>query len=511
VPRQRPNPPAAAELTVPSWMWGGAAARFFSDAGLDAEPVDPETGRWRVWSREPRTPLVTADDLAGPRIAPERWSLLAEAAGQNFLVDDRGGQVQEHLRRRTEKAATTQAPVDAFAAWQLLTLDAPPEQLPTVANAVWSGLRAMRTDGEPPKPVFAAAGVHLLRRSPQLMHRARMASFWLRITYDDVLAQGTLDHLTAANAAGDHVFASADGLYDGIVLFDVYTGPLLGALTPAIWGFPVHRALGVLIYSLGQPLAGTPGDATELLHLLPTQGATRATAVPRLPETAAAVAISWWAQRLDEMFAVLTDPAVFTDMRGTYRPEKHLQALLTVEQLFRRVSSTQTVHRDTNARRVLLFTVLDTLWRLTGPEIEELCSLARARNTLQKLRERVPHAAAAVLLPAAEEAVRALEQLQTGFFISRQLGREVVAIPRAHAPEHLTLDTAAARYVKVLRDATHGHGTRYPNKAEQANALLAQHHGHLPHELGLLGYLYLLEFLLEPARLRTKLYRGGQT
>ncbi len=62
------------------------------------------------------------------------------------------------------------------------------------------------------------------------------------------------------------------------------------------------------------------------------------------------------------MFAVLTDPAVFTDHQQSYQPAKHLHALLTVEQLSRRVASIQTAHRDTNARRVLLFPVLDTAW-----------------------------------------------------------------------------------------------------------------------------------------------------
>jgi hypothetical protein len=215
-----------------------------------------------------------------------------------------------------------------------------------------------------------------------------------------------------------------------------------------------------------------------------------------LPAAASTAALNWWAQRLDDMFGVLTDPAVFTDNHANYRPEKHLHALLSVEQLFRRVSSLQAAHRDANARRVLLFTVLDTLNRLTGPDLDELCRLQHAQKTLDDLRGQMSPDAAALLLPGAERAVAALQELQGGFFLHRQTGAgDIVAV---------------ARYLKVLRDATHGHGAKLLGKVEQTNALLAHHDGAIPHDLGLLGYLYLLEFLIQPERLRTKLHRGGR-
>jgi hypothetical protein len=275
-----------------------------------------------------------------------------------------------------------------------------------------------------------------------------------------------------------------------------------------VWGFPSHRAFGVIVYSLGQPLAGTQGDAAELLHLVPLPGATRASAVPRLPAAASTAALNWWAQRLDDMFGVLTDPAVFTDNHANYRPEKHLHALLSVEQLFRRVSSLQAAHRDANARRILLFTVLDTLNRLTGPDLDELCRLQHAQKTLDDLRGQMSPDAAALLLPAAERAVAALQELQGGFFLHRQTGADDIVLPQSG--EHLSPTEAVARYLKVLRDATHGHGAKLLGKVEQTNALLAHHDGAIPHDLGLLGYLYLLEFLIQPERLRTKLYRGGR-
>ena len=88
--------------------------------------------------------------------------------------------------------------------------------------------------------------------------------------------------------------------------------------------------------------------------------------IPSLSLNASSNASSWWVGRLNDIFSVLADPAIFTDRRGIYVPAKHLHALLTVEQLFRRVFSIQANYRDSNARRTLLFTVPDTLERLTS-------------------------------------------------------------------------------------------------------------------------------------------------
>ncbi len=48
---------------------------------------------------------------------------------------------------------------------------------------------------------------------------------------------------------------------------------------------------------------------------------------------------------------------------------------------------------------------------------------------------------------------------------------------------------------------TTGTGTNSANKVEATNSLLGQHTGALPHDLGLLGYLYLLDVLLNLERL----------
>ena len=159
-----------------------------------------------------------------------------------------------------------------------------------------------------------------------------------------------------------------------------------------------------------------------------------------------------------------------------------------------------------------MFTALDTLERLTNRNLIRLCSLQFAQETLANLKARLPKGAAEVLLPGAERAVAALERLQDGFFVRRHTASPDI---EWHRPDgsiaHLSPPVAAARYIKILRDATHGHGSNRAGQAAETNALLAHHDGDIPHDLGLLGYLYLVDLMNNPDRLRATLYRHGQT
>jgi hypothetical protein len=81
---------------------------------------------------------------------------------------------------------------------------------------------------------------------------------------------------------------------------------------------------------------------------------------------------------------------------------------------------------------------------------------------------------------------------------------------RGSSVRSLSVEEAVARYLKLLRDATHGHGSDKESSKATTDALLAHHDGHIPHDIGLLGYLYLLDLLMHPDRVRLRLYRGGR-
>ncbi|WP_405095564.1 hypothetical protein [Micromonospora sp. NBC_01412] len=324
----------------------------------------------------------------------------------------------------------------------------------------------------------------------------------LRITHDEKLASGNTRHVKDLNAAGERVFSSSEHLIQGVMLFDTYIGPLLGALSPTFWAFSAHRASGPIIYSLGHTINGTRSGPSDFLHLLPSQGPARRTwSIAELAPLACSDAVAWWAARLDELFGTVSDLAVFADSNGIYSPRKHLQALLTVEQFFRRVSSILTSPRDVHAQRVLLFTVLDTVERLSGRDIGRLCHLPFAERKLNDLELSIPPSVSSVLLPLAKRAVAALRELQDGFFMHRSPASAQIA--------GLAKDVAAARYVKVLRNATHGHGAKSAHLTDQTNALLAHHDGNIPHDLPLLGYLYLLDWITHPDGYRRFFYKSS--
>lgn len=524
-PPSSPSPrPLGALLAAPVWI---DAARppepFAAEAGLRWRPAaDTATGVptgaaaiWRVTTEERyhrrRPALVETEQIAGPGMARPRFDRLAQVAAAAEVPNPpvRSGLLVEHR----DRAWSTGELVDGVRHWQLETMSAAPDQLPATVAAIQARLHKVTVDTAPDEHPLAEAGVHLIRFFPALHYRARLFTALLQAQHDPRLQPGgDIAALQARAGADDTVFGASRSLFDGIFLGEVYLGPLLGALSPSVWAFSAHRTAGAVVYTLGAALAGTNGRARELLAVLPSVGARISEAVPRMSRAAPEAALRWWAGRLNALFGVLTDPSVFTDTTGRFHPPKQLHALLSIEQLFRRVGSIQTGYGDTHARRVLLFTVLDTLERLRGRPIDTLCELDFARRRLADLETELTGPAGEILLPAARRAVHALGAVQNGFYLARQLGQPTIAVPgtRGGAPRELTLAKAAAEYIKVLRDATHGHGGR-SDRRELTTVLLTHHTGNIPHDLALLGYLYLLDLLTHPEQLAQHLHAGGRT
>ncbi|PUA78932.1 hypothetical protein C7S10_21765 [Nocardioides currus] len=390
---------------------------------------------------------------------------------------------------------------DLFTHIRLTTIVAPDAQVPDVISAAFEAVRELGFDDDPDARPFADASVHLAQRDPAITHRVKFPSVWLRFDYDDLLAKGEAPTI-ARDPAADPGFAAAFDLHSGMLMLEVYFGPLAGCLSPYVWCLLLPRNHGVVVLDLGTALAGTRSEIGELLQTLPTYGSDRVSVRPRLNPRACDGAVSWWTGRLDALFGVLTDPAVFSDRGGNYLATAHLHALLTTEQLFQRVVSIQGAARDTQASRVLLFSVLDTLQRLTGRPIETHCSAEYARRTLDRLEQALPPSTHELLLWGPERAVAALTEVQNGFFL-RTLASDEIRIRNDDGSERrMNLDVAAAHYLKVLRDATHGHGSNKDNAKGKTNSLLAQHDGRIPHEIAGLGFLYLLDVLANTENLR---------
>ncbi len=507
--------PEVAQVPLPPWMWGGKPAGLLQAAGLHARRDSAGADTWLVrteerYRRQSRPGLFVVEHLAGPGAGTPRWRRLTEAA-EAAAVEDPGRLAPEHrLQARIDHAAATGGLLEHLAAAHLLTLDAGPEALADTVARTHQALTVVELAERPGERPLRNAGVHLFRRSAQVVHRVKLTAALLQLEHDPQLREGDVAALAAAHG-GDLLLRASGDLCDGVILLDAYLGPLLGALTPYVWAMSTPRALGTIIYSLGAPLQGTSSEPTELLHLLPVQGAERIIPAPTTPVGAPAAALQWWADRLDALFGVLTDPAIFTDPHQHYQPSAHLHALLTVEQLFRRVHSLQLAHRDATARRALLFTALDTVERLTGDQIDRLCSRRRAQEILDELEQRVPVDAGAILLPAARRAVDALTGAQQGLYLLDRTGESTIRVQAGNGlPRMLDRNAAIGEYLKVRRDATHGHGAHKTQRKPITDTLLAHHTGALPHDLGLLAYLHLLDLLCHPEPLARRLHTDAR-
>lgn len=507
--------PSKVKMFLPRWLGGGAVVDFMASARLDATVVGEAEDEVEVEvetfeRRDKARPDLVLDFAVS---AEERWNQLSAVEAANMVQHPSTPLIAATVQRLSTTAPLAAAAglvAPGFVLHQAQTHGAPATALGAVAHAVCDDLRGIRL-AETNEPAFPNASVHFMHRHPALMHRMRIPAVLMRVTHDERLQAADISHLTANNAAGELIFASSGGLGDGTMLLDAYLAPFYGAATPFVWGFPVMRASGTIMYSLGRLIAGTAADAVEPLQLLPARGAKGPIPTPEISSDSVQLSVRWWARRLDKLLSVLSDPAVHSDTEGNYIPSKHLHAILTVEQLFRRTASIQRAHRDGEARRVLLFTVLDTLERVTTRPLTTLCNLSFARQVLKRLRSDLPGEVGELLLPAAERAATALESMQDGFFLRRQLGtKNVEFTDAAGSPCALDPIDAVAEYVKVLRNATHGHGSNREERKVQTDALLAHHTGAIPHDLALLGYLYLLEVLTKPDLLRRTLYVGGR-
>jgi hypothetical protein len=496
--KSAPAARTSVHLSVPSWFWGGKAAGFFPLAEIRARrATSGYTIQTEEAYRRSRPGLVEIDDVAGPsRRHPDFGVALLAAERTGLEREGPEPWIAAQIAELDKRARQTEDIVDRLYCWKMAATVEPATQLPTALEQIYRALRSSPLEGDPSVHPLQNCSIHLVRRTAVLLHRAKLPTVLLRLQHDPQLRQGNVAHLQKLLAAGENVFASGYGLLKGLYGFDVYIGPLMGSLTPAVWGFAAIRSFGPILFGLGRPVAGTRPRAAEMLHLLPSAGPDVATwKTPTLTPTACSEAARWWVDRLNDLFSVVTDPVLFADTTGTYDPASHHQALMTVEQLFERVNSIITSHRDTHAQRVLLFTVLDTFERLSGRSINDLCDVRYAEKTLQNLRSSLPAGAAAVLLPSAERGVAALSELRDGFFLS--------ATVRGMTPERAT-----AQYVKILRNATHGHGSNRAGSVQENNALLAGHDGEVPPDLALLGYMYLLALMNKPNDLRRYLSRG---
>ncbi|MBW0015281.1 hypothetical protein [Mycobacterium sp.] len=153
--------------------------------------------------------------------------------------------------------------------------------------------------------------------------------------------------------------------------------------------------------------------------------------------------------------------------------------------------------------------------RITDRRFDQLCTYNTAKATADRVRAKMPKDVAAILMPLADRAVESLLRVQEGFFFRKQRGDRniVIRIPGSERGHHREPQRAAAMLLKLYRNATHGFGGMRQPQSEKdlvAERLLSHHTGEIPDDLVFLPYLYLLDTLCEPGRIRETIVKRAR-
>jgi hypothetical protein len=506
------NPFREVTLQLPDALFGGDPRGLLQHLGLNGRRLGD--GQWAVWPNDDRT-FVIRRNLADETQLPADLDPLNHLPDPGIALDDpetlqQLRELQEHL---AERMAGGDAGADLAAPFHQIQSDVlrstTGQELVNVVRQAFDSIRFRRLE-KTGELVFRDAGVTLVNATDLLIRRAKLPAILFRFDQDP----DVMKNMSALDDTEVGHFASSAYWYKEVIGITHYLGPLLGCLTPRFWCLPAGRPPFTILFSLGRDVAGLRRAPMEPLQLLPNLGRMEPTPPVAITAESCRHATIWWVNRLNQMFGYLCDPTTFGDAAGFYDPYEHQHWLLTFGQVFGLTTGLQTSVRDYSVQRALMNTLLDTYAdRILRRDFEQLCTYSFAKTTTDRLRERMPEDVASVLMPVADRAVESLQRVQHNFFIRQQRrdSNVVVRIPTTTKPRHVEPPRAVAVLLKVFRNATHGFGGLKPNPRNDddliAERLLAHHTGETPADLVFLPYLYLLDALSDPERVRENIVR----
>lgn len=344
------------------------------------------------------------------------------------------------------------------------------------------------------EPLFARHSVHDIRIDPIAYRWSKLPQILIRLRHESVA-----DVVASAKANPDELAFNASGaLLEGTIFGGLYFAPLLGNMSPLLWGIGAPRLGQVIVYTSGRAIGGRSQGASRdhidslkiFDHHRPAKefdtesfdGAT-------LHKAAYSEAVDWWASRINTTLRDLFSPATYVDANGIYVPETHQLWMLNVEQLLSRIGAILRHPTDQAAQLMLMFPALDILADsfAGGNGAGALMVPSRIRKRITALEQRVPSRIAPLILAPAYRALAAAEQTADEFFVSS---------PNPDA----TTEPRLLRLWNARRNTTHGFG---------GNAdILADHSGRLPADVVLVPIVYLLDLLTDRQRLLERIRRA---
>jgi hypothetical protein len=412
----------------------------------------------------------------------------------------------QQVKERLESAGQTgHAALAALGYWmKLVTQFAPDSDLLAAVKGACESLQTLARGGT--GPLFPDLTVRLIRVDSCLAQRAALARVLLRLEDEPSLLTHKPAPSTDASVFGSAWFLQSDLAFTR----EAYLTPLLLCLTPWIWGIEAARIPGVIIYDLGRVVIGRAGEATELMQLFLPPGSAESPERPSIGLVETSATISWWVEHLNLLFTQLTDLRNFATPSREYQPRRQFEVLLSAEQFGRRLQTILAGDRDLSTRRLQAFSALDTLEGLGVVSFDQACRLERAERALDSVARSLPMEVAAMLLPTARRAVDGLRECQHGFFLSSRVTSGGLRVPdRTGSQVVVPLEVAIGQYLRVLRNANHGFKGRNDAGRMRDEILLMAHDGNVPADVAFLPYLYWLEVMCDPERLRGRFRRSA--
>jgi hypothetical protein len=482
---------------IPKWIYGGDVNEFASTCQFKIRRIKGTDFGWHVQTTEAyerRTPNFFKPISIVDHNGQENWDVLTRlpTSGVDSPV------TEEMLSAEQDRILASGSPsLVGLMHWIRISVASATEQkLTEAATAAIAGMREVKSeDGQ---AVFPDVSLTFVQCSPVLPSRMTFARLQLRIEDDPQV----LENRPQQNN-GEMALGSGWNLQSDMAVFrDAYFAPLALCLSPRIWAVHAPRIQGTLMFNFGRVISGRNKWPAELLQLFGLHSETKPIDVPVVETQNMDAAVSWWSAALDHLFAELSDLGNFANRERQFRGRWQFETVLSIEQIAKRIRSILATHRDSDARRLLAFSALDTFDGLGLVAFDNACQLSRATKALDLLKERLPSAAQPLLLPNAERAVEGLRGCQEGFFHAPRVTAEGVRVPSKGSETILEHATAASRYLRVLRNATHGFSPKDDSERGRDEALLMTHNGDIPDDFALLPYLYWLEMLAAPERLK---------
>ena len=288
----------------------------------------------------------------------------------------------------------------------------------------------------------------------------------------------------------------------------------LAATSPWVLGITATRVgAGLIVVLFGHPEAGRADVfASELIELYRPRLLSSAERVvqpqPTVTATQIEALLRWWIGQLNKLFGLLLDPTNYPNNDNSYNAQAHFGDLLSLDRLLACVLGVL-IHarRDEFSRKLLLFDCLDLLEGFHQGGYEQLCNPRTVREQLDELTTLLPAEVGQLVLPRCHRAVEALEQLQDGFYVHERLGSAGLQIRNKRDQlETVSLPAAVARYLRVVRNATHAFHQMAQRRPDHIS-LLAAHNGELSPDLSDLAFLHFVRVLADPAELLPRALR----